>query len=63
MKYVLQIMLSVGICLWLVYQVKRSHYKKKEFDESDKKVDQLELKMPIKLQNLEEKIFFQVRMK
>lgn len=31
-------MLLVGICLWLIYQVKRSHDKKKEFDESDKKV-------------------------
>ncbi|AES93606.1 hypothetical protein MtrunA17_Chr5g0393951 [Medicago truncatula] len=37
-KHVLQIMLLVGICLWLIYQVKRSHDKKKEFDESDKKV-------------------------
>lgn len=31
-------MLLVGICFWLIYQVKRSHDKKKEFDESDKKV-------------------------
>lgn len=37
-KHVLQIMLLVGICFWLIYQVKRSHDKKKEFDESDKKV-------------------------
>jgi len=37
-KHVLQIMLLVGICFWLIYQVRRSHDKKKEFDESDKKV-------------------------
>lgn len=37
-KHVLQIMLLVGICFWLIYQVKRSHDKKKDFDESDKKV-------------------------
>ncbi|CAN0920897.1 hypothetical protein LINGRAHAP2_LOCUS32321 [Linum grandiflorum] len=37
-KHVLQICLLVGICFWLIYQVKHSHDKKKEFDEKDAKV-------------------------
>lgn len=35
-KHVLQICLLVAICFWLIYQVKHSHDRKKEFDESDK---------------------------
>lgn len=34
-KHVLQICLLVGVCFWLAYQVKRSHDKKREFEESD----------------------------
>ncbi|XP_073309704.1 uncharacterized protein [Primulina huaijiensis] len=37
-KQVLQICLLVAICIWLIYQVKHSHDRKKEFDESDEKV-------------------------
>ncbi|KAL5560909.1 hypothetical protein UlMin_030656 [Ulmus minor] len=36
-KHVLQICLLLGVCFWLVYQVKHSHDKKKEFAESDAK--------------------------
>ncbi|KZV38048.1 cyclic nucleotide-gated cation channel beta-1 [Dorcoceras hygrometricum] len=35
-KHGLQICLLVAICFWLAYQVKHSHERKKEFDESDK---------------------------
>ncbi|CAA2963748.1 Hypothetical predicted protein [Olea europaea subsp. europaea] len=34
-KHVLQICLLLAVCFWLIYQVKHSHDKKKEFDESD----------------------------
>lgn len=37
-KHVLQITLLIGICFWLIYQVKHSHDKKKEFDENDAEV-------------------------
>ncbi|KAK7308134.1 hypothetical protein VNO77_41731 [Canavalia gladiata] len=37
-KHVLQIILLLGVCFWLIYQVKHSHDKKKEFDENDAKV-------------------------
>ncbi|XP_061354443.1 uncharacterized protein LOC133299057 [Gastrolobium bilobum] len=37
-KHVLQIILLIGICFWLIYQVKHSHDKKREFDENDAKV-------------------------
>lgn len=36
-KNVLQICLLLAVCFWLIYQVKHSHDKKKEFDESDAK--------------------------
>lgn len=36
-KHVLQIILLLAVCFWLIYQVKHSHDKKKEFDESDVK--------------------------
>ncbi|KAG8368525.1 hypothetical protein BUALT_Bualt15G0054700 [Buddleja alternifolia] len=36
-KHVLQICLLLAVCFWLIYQVKHSHDKKKEFDESDAK--------------------------
>ncbi|CAI9769177.1 unnamed protein product [Fraxinus pennsylvanica] len=36
-KHVLQICLLLAVCFWLIYQVKHSHDKKKEFDESDSK--------------------------
>ncbi|XP_073122622.1 uncharacterized protein [Henckelia pumila] len=36
-KHVLQIFLLLAVCFWLIYQVKHSHDKKKEFDESDAK--------------------------
>lgn len=36
-KNVLQICLLLAVCFWLIYQVKHSHEKKKEFDESDAK--------------------------
>ncbi|XP_041011529.1 dentin sialophosphoprotein-like isoform X2 [Juglans microcarpa x Juglans regia] len=35
LKHVLQICLLLGICFWLIYQVKHSHDKKKAFDEND----------------------------
>ncbi|KAL6545870.1 hypothetical protein OROGR_009744 [Orobanche gracilis] len=34
-KYVLQICLLLAVCFWLIYQVKHSHDKKKEFEESE----------------------------
>ncbi|CAH9103707.1 unnamed protein product [Cuscuta epithymum] len=34
-KHVLQICLLLAVCFWLVYQVKRSYDKGKEFDETD----------------------------
>ncbi|XP_073148134.1 uncharacterized protein [Henckelia pumila] len=37
-NHVLQICLLVAICFWLIYQVKHSHDRKKEFDKSDEKV-------------------------
>ncbi|KAH1164495.1 hypothetical protein AAZX31_01G226200 [Glycine max] len=37
-KHVLQIILLLGVCFWLIYQVKHSHDKKKEFHENDAKV-------------------------
>ncbi|KAL4280566.1 hypothetical protein GQ457_03G000290 [Hibiscus cannabinus] len=37
-KHVLQICLLLGVCFWLIYQVKHSHDKRKEFDEKDTKV-------------------------
>ncbi|KAE9611673.1 hypothetical protein Lalb_Chr06g0164961 [Lupinus albus] len=38
LKHVIQIVLLLGVCLWLIYQVKHNHDKKKEFDENDAKV-------------------------
>lgn len=38
MKHVLQICLLLGVCFWLIYQVKRSHDKKREFDDKDAEV-------------------------
>uniref|UniRef100_A0A5B6ZHZ2 Myb-like protein X n=1 Tax=Davidia involucrata TaxID=16924 RepID=A0A5B6ZHZ2_DAVIN len=37
-KHVLQICLLLAVCFWLIYQVKHSHDKKKEFDENDVKI-------------------------
>lgn len=37
-KHILQICLLVAVCFWLIYQVKHSHEKKKEFDEKDAKL-------------------------
>ncbi|KAJ7946212.1 dentin sialophosphoprotein-like [Quillaja saponaria] len=37
LKHVLQICLLLGVCFWLIYQVKHSHDKKKEYDEKDAK--------------------------
>ncbi|KAL6498911.1 hypothetical protein OROHE_026418 [Orobanche hederae] len=34
-KYVLQICLLLAVCFWLIYQVKHSHERKKEFEESE----------------------------
>ncbi|KAL3538760.1 hypothetical protein ACH5RR_002126 [Cinchona calisaya] len=39
-KHVLQICFLLAICFWLIYQVKHSHDKRKEFDESDLKNSQ-----------------------
>ncbi|PHT29371.1 hypothetical protein CQW23_31048 [Capsicum baccatum] len=36
-KNVLQICLLLAVCFWLIYQVKHSHDKKREFDEDDTK--------------------------
>ncbi|KAL5787970.1 hypothetical protein ACOSP7_004919 [Xanthoceras sorbifolium] len=37
-KHVLQICVLVAVCFWLIYQVKHSHDKKKEFDMRDTKI-------------------------
>ncbi|PWA48167.1 hypothetical protein CTI12_AA489280 [Artemisia annua] len=37
-KNVLQVCLLVAVCFWLIFQLKRSHDKRKEFDASDSKV-------------------------
>ncbi|CAL5381965.1 unnamed protein product [Camellia sinensis] len=37
-KRVLQICVLLAVCFWLVYQVKHSHDKKKEYDENDAKI-------------------------
>ncbi|OMO75278.1 hypothetical protein CCACVL1_16237 [Corchorus capsularis] len=37
-KHVLQVCVLLGVCFWLIYQVKHSHDKRKEFDEKDAKV-------------------------
>ncbi|GAB2219384.1 hypothetical protein Droror1_Dr00007019 [Drosera rotundifolia] len=37
-KHVLQICLLLAVCFWLLYQVKRSHEKKREFDEKEAKL-------------------------
>ncbi|KVI10856.1 cilia- and flagella-associated protein 251 [Cynara cardunculus var. scolymus] len=37
-KHVLQVCLLVAVCFWLIFQVKRSHDKKREFDASDPKI-------------------------
>ncbi|XP_020966829.1 dentin sialophosphoprotein-like isoform X1 [Arachis ipaensis] len=37
-KHVLQIVLLLGVCFWLIYQVKHNHDKKKEYDENDEKL-------------------------
>ena len=37
LKHVLQICVLVGVCFWLIYQVKHSHDKRKQFDENDAK--------------------------
>lgn len=37
-KHVLQVCLLVAVCFWLIFQVKRSHDKKQEFDASDPKI-------------------------
>ncbi|GFP88671.1 hypothetical protein PHJA_001010800 [Phtheirospermum japonicum] len=36
-KYIVQICLLLAVCFWLIYQVKHSHDKKREFEESDAK--------------------------
>nr|GMC87690.1 myb-like protein X [Ipomoea batatas] len=36
-KHILQFCLLLVVCFWLIYQVKRSHEKRKEFDDSDSK--------------------------
>lgn len=37
-KHVLQMCVLIAVCFWLIYQVKHSHDKKKELDETDAKV-------------------------
>ncbi|XP_061355637.1 uncharacterized protein LOC133300154 [Gastrolobium bilobum] len=37
-KHILQIILLLGVCFWLIYQVKHNHDKKKEFVENDAKL-------------------------
>ncbi|KAF5733240.1 hypothetical protein HS088_TW17G00782 [Tripterygium wilfordii] len=37
-KRVLQILLLLGVCFWLIYQIKHSRDKKKEYDEKESKV-------------------------
>ncbi|KAF8395986.1 hypothetical protein HHK36_017597 [Tetracentron sinense] len=39
-KHVLQICLLLAVCIWLLYQVKYSHDKKKAFDESNAKISE-----------------------
>ncbi|XP_058769614.1 uncharacterized protein LOC131643418 [Vicia villosa] len=34
-KHVLQVILLLGVCFWLIYQVKHNHDKKKDFDKND----------------------------
>ncbi|OIV91157.1 hypothetical protein TanjilG_30379 [Lupinus angustifolius] len=34
-KHVIQVILLLGVCFWLIYQVKHNHDKKKELDEND----------------------------
>nr|GMC78486.1 myb-like protein X [Ipomoea batatas] len=36
-KHILQFCLLLVVCFWLIYQVKRSHEKRKEFDDNDSK--------------------------
>ncbi|XP_009781042.1 uncharacterized protein [Nicotiana sylvestris] len=51
LKHVLQICLLLAVCFWLIYQVKHSHDKKKEFDEND-------AKFPIKTESSNEPVKF-----
>ncbi|KAF5731870.1 hypothetical protein HS088_TW18G00555 [Tripterygium wilfordii] len=37
-KHVLQILFLLGVCFWLIYQIKHSHDKKEEYDEKESKV-------------------------
>ncbi|KAK9286740.1 hypothetical protein L1049_015144 [Liquidambar formosana] len=37
-KHVLQVCMLLAVCFWLIYQVKHSHDKKKEFDENGSKI-------------------------
>ncbi|KAG2375457.1 uncharacterized protein HKW66_Vig0163890 [Vigna angularis] len=37
-KHILQIILLLGVCFWLIYQVKHSRDKKNEYDENDREV-------------------------
>ncbi|KAI3809906.1 hypothetical protein L1987_19509 [Smallanthus sonchifolius] len=37
-KHVVQVCLLVAVCFWLIFQVKRSHDKKKEFDANNSKI-------------------------
>ncbi|CAO2813584.1 unnamed protein product [Amaranthus hypochondriacus] len=37
-KHILQICVLVAVCFWLLYQVKHSHEKRKEFESADEKV-------------------------
>ncbi|XP_010248267.1 PREDICTED: midasin-like [Nelumbo nucifera] len=39
-KHALQICLLLGVCIWLLYQVKHSHDKKKAFDESTARISE-----------------------
>ncbi|KAE9618640.1 hypothetical protein Lalb_Chr02g0144841 [Lupinus albus] len=34
-KHIIQVIVLLGVCFWLIYQVKHNHDKKKEFDEND----------------------------
>lgn len=47
-KNVLQFILLLGVCFWLIYQIKHSHDKKKEFDENDAR------KVPVRVQNADQ---------
>lgn len=40
LKHFLQICVLVAVCFWLIYQVKHSHDKRKEFDKNDAKIAQ-----------------------